>query len=1197
MPSEASELRMGARNKKFYLKMKRTNVYKILDMKRKNSGEFLTEEFLHIHPFNGFLARESGLVFNLRFFGNFDAGKREEQRDYASDKAHMGDYIWSIVRILFPSTGGNLTTTSSAKGNFGRMILNGGDIANLINYTTSVRLIKSEIDEILSEKEILIKTLGRKDPSILLIDEKIFSRRLLLKSTKENMRSYCEDMDVLLDHIFNGLTNQRKNEFTLGYPKYTIEILLLGFLNFHFNSIEENNNYYDNLDLAYFSESENEELQSIRSLFRNYASIRWSTPYAKSVDSLINNGSAMVYNRQKNEFIQDVEFADCAETALRHLITLVLWDAEGQIIRRTGIESVDAFFGGIDDPNDGSLSTRSLWNSIVGDLSSGSEDFQIDYEKDFEGNKYDLDGEMINYALVLMVVFNILTPKRRATLKDLKLKFSGNKLEALYVEILTEISGTKDIHAGFKVREGYHFRGKYFGTMTIYVNDIAIHLCGNMHGEISKVEHPEEGFVDNGRVALKLLVVNFPLIKYVFDVNATKEDFFYMFTEKIQDNLEIIKFVAKVTRHTQEKLKIPLRNALNAFNWYDINMFNMFEFKLHELLEDNFYRDSIIGSVKRFRIFSPEKLEVYKTLKNLEYLDIWGAESFGTIDLNYLEKLKSINLSGELTIETLIMGKRNMYIKTIDLSVKVLNIDFDLSECSSLTKFTYRTGYTPDSFRVIFGPKNREIRKLILETPVDMSFFPNLRDLQIVRSSEILKDLYLKCPLLERLTLANIHINSLDIDIPNLNYLSLSNCKFTSLHIGSFTNLGDIMIEVSRINTLDIFPRDHIQLRCLDIRGDINNCIDVLNLEGLDIYTFSYTFLKKINMSGVKYRFNASWSAQDTSVITDYENNKPRNVIVETNDEDFSSTQRFAEDLDSLEIIDIEDNDFRVGDNYNSIYINNFRGNLTITGQVKICRVENFGRPDSLNTLSITNAEIIEIRNMVDTQVLLSGSVYIENFSGTCKCNKDLKYLSITKSPNIEKIIITSRVTELLDFDLRGFKKLVEFTVGFEVKLGRVTVDSTCSSLKTFYVGGHIEALSMDMTKIITIKHVNVTYVKHLELLSLGNNNKFLKVMNILCQNFRDIKVPKYLSKIMNIRIKFSTSKLTLTPAPEDHLKLLSSGGLPMAMVTVSHHRDFLDVLSPEGRAFNNRESCEFLVFSDRETQSLKIFYHDDQKD
>src|SRR5204862_1573913 len=103
------------------------------------------------------IALTSGLIEDLRFY-NVDAsldgaGKRE----YIKDKAPAGDHVMEIVRILFPSPAGQLTTETVAADNFGKYC-QPKHVAALLNFAHAVRTFLKAGTKTQGVKNILKET-------------------------------------------------------------------------------------------------------------------------------------------------------------------------------------------------------------------------------------------------------------------------------------------------------------------------------------------------------------------------------------------------------------------------------------------------------------------------------------------------------------------------------------------------------------------------------------------------------------------------------------------------------------------------------------------------------------------------------------------------------------------------------------------------------------------------------------------------------------------------------------------------------------------------------------------------------------------------------------------------------------------------------------------------------------------------------
>lgn len=101
----------------------------------------------------GEVALETGLIYDLRFFGNFTAGiDSEGNRQYIDDRSD--DPMWNMVKILFPSSGGSLSEQTSAKLDFGHNVNETETVALLMNYVNALRAGK-EIKEADLKKKLI----------------------------------------------------------------------------------------------------------------------------------------------------------------------------------------------------------------------------------------------------------------------------------------------------------------------------------------------------------------------------------------------------------------------------------------------------------------------------------------------------------------------------------------------------------------------------------------------------------------------------------------------------------------------------------------------------------------------------------------------------------------------------------------------------------------------------------------------------------------------------------------------------------------------------------------------------------------------------------------------------------------------------------------------------------------------------------
>ena len=439
----------------------------------------------------------------MRLYGNFVAGKnRISEREYSADKAYLGDYIWSIIRILFPSTGGALTTVSSAKGNFGETLTDERPVTGLICYVTHLRIIQEKINDLLMEKIELIAIHGRESESVKNLDLAILKNKQLMRDLRVILQEKYpgfEEFRLITEHIFNAITNQQKNEKTLGYPKFIIEQILITFIILHFNDISKTERYYCELDREFFCDTICEDFSILEGAGLEEQNI-WASAYGSNITSLTHNGNCKIFDSVKNE-AGTINFPDCAETAMRHLITFLLWDYDTQTMCITNNEKINDFYEKIRDINDGSVLTRTKWNSIIGDLNrfSGIQELHISYEfNDVNGVEYDLNGEMLNCAKILILLLSTNTDHFYRMYLDLEENENEEKLTEFFSELLQNICG-QTVVCNFEKAEnnGEKFSGKYYGEMEIVIGEkLKFVLDMNMHVYINPLlfaKYPDNG--------------------------------------------------------------------------------------------------------------------------------------------------------------------------------------------------------------------------------------------------------------------------------------------------------------------------------------------------------------------------------------------------------------------------------------------------------------------------------------------------------------------------------------------------------------------------------------------------------------------------------------------------------------------------------------------------------------------------------
>jgi hypothetical protein len=169
-----------------------TSCHSKLDPKvLQNISQTLKEDKHYLSPVVGMAALEKGYIYNLRFFGNIKkASNTDGTPNWSADVGN--DAISKLIILLFPSTGGSLSSQSLGDFNFGR-IATPEMVAILLAYTEQCRAIKSidHTDRILGELNFQLKERDREFQNIM--------KSLSKKEQKEQKERINTELDAKYD--------------------------------------------------------------------------------------------------------------------------------------------------------------------------------------------------------------------------------------------------------------------------------------------------------------------------------------------------------------------------------------------------------------------------------------------------------------------------------------------------------------------------------------------------------------------------------------------------------------------------------------------------------------------------------------------------------------------------------------------------------------------------------------------------------------------------------------------------------------------------------------------------------------------------------------------------------------------------------------------------------------------------------------
>ena len=313
-------------------------------------------------PTFGMVALDTGLVENIRLYGNYTAGyAKDGVRQYTKDTSD--DPLWNVVNILFPSNNGQLGVQTDSDCNIGRYVSDPKTVALLVNVAKSVYDDK-EVD---ADKTIDTIASTLKDA-----DGKPLAGKI-----KQNIK---KEIKSLLAHIQSAI--KAENENTSLYPKGTTVQMIQAFFCYKFTTKEHIKEELDALDDAIVDHKELDtsylEAKDLKEIINKYRLdvddffdltqgyiFTSPLPYKEGISPL-NNGQAKSYDRA-NKTETTETFADCVEVSIRHLCNLLFFDSKSRAFDVSHIknDNLKTFYDKQSSllANNGDLTMRSLWNT------------------------------------------------------------------------------------------------------------------------------------------------------------------------------------------------------------------------------------------------------------------------------------------------------------------------------------------------------------------------------------------------------------------------------------------------------------------------------------------------------------------------------------------------------------------------------------------------------------------------------------------------------------------------------------------------------------------------------------------------------------------------------------------------------------------------------------------------------------------
>lgn len=377
-------------------------------------------------PALGQIAIESGLIENMRFFGNIKPayevfGQGERRRSYKGDEGR--DSISRLVVRLFPSNGGALTVVSRAQGNFGQYVKSPKTIALLLNHAAFCRKSLGDCSSFEATKSLQERI--------------IMSTGKLHKNAKNT-----------LDQIIESIPWAIAEEKNAGYPAHITELVFLAFFFELFDDQEAVFSLLNELHPSIVDQAklkaygrpqlpsdtdfkamylklmaknvQDFTLDDIMTLYNSVMAFN-PLPYKPGV-SLLSNAEAFAYDRRRGMQLTQT-FADCVEMTERHVMNLLTYNPStrnfdlshlnkklaGKVLDSHPYNNFQRFYQRQkpEDANSGDPIIRSLWNEVVGDLTLGQANNEIHYCQHEGQSSYELEAGYINFVNVFAKIFDI----------------------------------------------------------------------------------------------------------------------------------------------------------------------------------------------------------------------------------------------------------------------------------------------------------------------------------------------------------------------------------------------------------------------------------------------------------------------------------------------------------------------------------------------------------------------------------------------------------------------------------------------------------------------------------------------------------------------------------------------------------------------------------------------------------------------
>jgi hypothetical protein len=1019
----------------------------------KNITRYFKKGMEFYSPVLGEAALESGLIYDLRFYGNFESAVTEGKRVYIKDKS--ADPLWTLEKSLFPSPAGHLQVETQAASSFGKLA-SPKSVALLLNYAKDIR-----VGKLITSK-----------------DETKLREALLASFVKSNVPR--KDQIAAIRPILKGIQEsiQREGSHASFYPEHMTEQVITAFFCEKFNDQNDIWKLIAELDDDIVDHSiplptkedflttedfpiiaQKKEAYTFEDVYAlaNAEAFTSLTPY-KSGAPLLSNGSTSFYDRSKNEILQGPTFSDCAEMSMRHVLNLLLFDPETREFDLTAIKAYVAehspdnpYFKNFvtfiehqkpDQANNGDIVMRSLFNTVVGDLNTLDDPLKVSYVKDTN----EVKSGFINIIKIFQKVFGL-------EVKELPVgDFAVRKywLEESLKTLFTALSPTKAYTMNlYKLEEEKN--GEISGDLAIRVKStktdedlfsfIFYSNFGKNHSNITDLQTLKKMGVQYYTEALKTHPTSIHkntveeslwLLSPEVKDRALQQPFYALFNTFLADNVSKINFLrtfnenyeswkAQMTGEHLLALKRILQNILDGISWDDPFVLRRASPVVVDLSQKEELRETLHNVKKLDLSKSFLKKMSFEVFAGLEELSMADAKSLEEISLNGLTHLTMLDLSNSAVkkIEELDILSN---LEGLDLSGTGNLEEISLKGLNSLTYLNFNDSVVRqiDGLEKLSNLEDLDISGTVnLEQQISLKDFNHLKRLNFSKSS-------IKNIILDNLSpLENLDISGTR-NLEEVSFNRLAHLKKLSLNGSAVKRLEglDTLTSLEELNLSQMFQLEEFSLKDLKFLKDLflwdsgvkrialDNLPSLENFEPNDVFEEVYlkgvTALKNLFLS----RSTLKKVALDTLSSLETLNLSYTESLEEVSLKGLSSLKKLnlsvsnVKRLEGLEMLSsLEELDLSRTKNLEELYLNNLSNlkkiSMENTGFKKVS-LETLSSLEELNLWLTQNLEELSLKDLTKLKKLsLEGSgvknVVLDNLSS-------LEELNLWKTQNLEEL-------------------------------------------------------------------------------------------------------------------------------------------------------------------------------------------------